>query len=51
MSRRKMRFCRLCGRPCWGRTCMVCYRKDTHRNLYRTYASRRRKKMYSRGTE
>ena len=38
----KVRVCYLCGKPCYGSTCMDCFRKGKYKSIGRKDARRRR---------
>lgn len=35
------RVCYLCGKPCYGRTCIACFKKDKYKRLSKKGARRK----------
>ena len=41
MSKEASRVCYLCGKPCFGHTCIKCFRKDKYKSRSRVNARRK----------
>jgi len=39
---KRIKPCQLCGKPCSGKTCRECYRKETGRSLSKLRATKKR---------